>query len=71
MEKNNFLKSNFQFLKNRENNEEFLTEFESEDQIFHLAKTDKPIFICYFVPAHPWHYMFRSGFLKGAKEFHK
>jgi hypothetical protein len=55
----------------REDNEQFLTEFINEDNMFYtIYKTKKPILFYYYVPGEWFSIKFREHFLQQAKKHH-
>ena len=54
----------------REDNEKYLTEFESEDQIYSLVKKyKKPAIFYYYIPGDHLGVYLRENFLKSAKKY--
>ena len=55
-----------------ENYEQYLTEFVSEDNMYHLLEKDKkPVFYYIYVPGEPTTFHFRFFFMKSAKKYNK
>jgi len=56
----------------KEDYEQYVTKFESEDQIYNILQhKKKPVFLYYYVPGDWNSIFFREAFLESAKEHHK